>query len=106
MTLKELLCKNKNNYIRMAKLKGKGARYVMCGCLTKSNTLPLSCIDNLEPGDCRSEGYEVNLKVLERAASLCAGIMEGKPKTSGATAIAYTHCSTWSSTGLAGTVKG
>ena len=31
MTLKELLGENKNTYVKMAKLKGKGARYVMCG---------------------------------------------------------------------------
>ena len=48
MMLKELLSKNKNKYIKMAKLKGAGAHHVMCGCLAKSNTLPLSCIDDLQ----------------------------------------------------------
>ena len=57
MTLKDLLGENKNTYIKMAKLKGKGARYVMCGCLAKSNSLPLACIDDLQLGDCRLEGY-------------------------------------------------
>ena len=56
-----------------------------------SNSLPLACIDDLQLGDCRSEGYEINLKVLDKAASLCTGILEGEPKTLGAAAIAYLH---------------
>ena len=91
LMLKDLLGENKNTYIKMAKLKGKGAQYVMCGCLAKSDSLPLACIDDLQPGDCRSEGYEINLKVLDKAASLCSGILEGEPETLGAAAIAYAH---------------
>ena len=63
----------------------------MCGCLAKSDSLPLPCIDDLQPGDCRSEGYEINLKVLDKAASLCTGILEGEPETSDSTTIAYSH---------------
>ena len=74
MTLKELLRENKNTYIKMAKLKGAGTQHIMCRCLAKSDTLPLSCTNNPQPGDCRSEGNRVNLWVLDRAASLRAGI--------------------------------
>ena len=75
------LGKNKNKYIKMARLKSIGTQHVMCGCLAKSDTLPLSCIDDLQPGNCRSEGYEINLKILERAKNLCARILDGEPKT-------------------------
>ena len=49
---------------QMARLKGVGTQHVMCGCQAYSDTLPLSCIDDLQPGDCRLEGYKINLKML------------------------------------------
>ena len=56
MMLKELLGENKRKYIKMAKLESDCTQHIMCGCLTKSDTLLLLCIDNLQAGDCRSEG--------------------------------------------------
>ena len=37
------------------------------------------------------EGYRINLKILERAENLCAGVLDGEPETSGSNGKAYAH---------------
>ena len=81
-TVQELLKENRDNYHNIIKEDSPKKRHKKCGCLAKSNTVPISCVDNLQASDCRSKGFKANMKLLGDAKDMCLGIAEGTP-TSG-----------------------
>ena len=89
--VKELLRENRDNYYNIVKEDSPEKRHEKCGCLAKSDMVPISCVDDLQAGDCRSEGYEANMKLLGDVKDMCLGIAKGTPTHSGAKTIAFTH---------------
>ena len=51
--------------------------------------MPISCVDDLQAGDCRAEGHTANMKLLGDAKDMCLSIANGTPTHSGAKTIAF-----------------
>ena len=89
--VKELLRENRDYYYSIVKEESPEKRHGRCGCLAKSDMVPISCVDDLQAGDCRAKGYKANMKLLGDVKDMCLSIANGTPTHSGAKTIAFAH---------------